>query len=282
MGRGVPARVRRGDQAARAGAHRVGQRVPHVLRSSPTWRPRRASVAGTRASPRLLSSACTRDRSTSRRLSSAAPSRSPWRSMRATNSSRRATTRSAAADGVGARRSATKSAMVTSVSCPTAGDHRHRARGDGPRHDFLVERPEILDRPAAAPDDHDIDAVDPRDHPQAARDVLRGALALDARRTNHDMRLGIALGQHRQDVANRRAVKRGDHADLARQHRQRPLARRIEQPGGLEPLLQLLERQLQRAEALGLERLAHDLVFALGVVDAHAGRARRRAGRLRP
>ncbi len=35
-------------------------------------------------------------------------------------SSLRATTISAAADGVGARRSATKSAMVTSVSCPTA------------------------------------------------------------------------------------------------------------------------------------------------------------------
>ena len=40
--------------------------------------------------------------------------------MRAQKSSLRATTISAAADGVGARRSATKSAMVTSVSWPTA------------------------------------------------------------------------------------------------------------------------------------------------------------------
>ena len=44
----------------------------------------------------------------------------PSRSIRATTSSCRATTISAAADGVGARRSATKSAIVTSVSCPTA------------------------------------------------------------------------------------------------------------------------------------------------------------------
>ena len=40
--------------------------------------------------------------------------------MRAQKSSLRATTISAAAEGVGARRSATKSAMVTSLSCPTA------------------------------------------------------------------------------------------------------------------------------------------------------------------
>ncbi len=40
--------------------------------------------------------------------------------MRPQNSSRLATTVSAAADGVGARRSATKSAMVVSVSWPTA------------------------------------------------------------------------------------------------------------------------------------------------------------------
>src|SRR5438045_3449992 len=40
--------------------------------------------------------------------------------MPANNSSRVQTTSSAAADGVGARRSATKSAIVTSVSCPMA------------------------------------------------------------------------------------------------------------------------------------------------------------------
>ena len=40
--------------------------------------------------------------------------------MRSSSSSRVQTTSSAAAEGVGARRSATKSAMVTSVSWPTA------------------------------------------------------------------------------------------------------------------------------------------------------------------
>ena len=202
--------------------------------------------------------------------------------MRATNSSRRATTRSAAADGVGARRSATKSAMVTSVSCPTAemtgtgqaamaratisSLNAHRSSIDPPPRPTMT-----TSTPSTA-----------RDHLQAARDVLRGTLALDARRTDHDVRLRVALGQHRQDVADRRAVERGDDADLARQHRQRPLARRVEQPGGVEALLQLLEGQLQRAQPLGLQRLADELILALGVVDADAARARRRAGRPRP
>ena len=93
------------------------------------------------------------------------------------------TTISAAADGVGARRSATKSAMVTSVSWPTAEITGTGAAGDRPRHDLLVERPQIFDRSAAAADDHDVDA---RRRGaicrSAARDVERRALALHARR----------------------------------------------------------------------------------------------------
>ena len=42
----------------------------------------------------------------------------------------------------------------------------------------------------------------------------------------------------------------------------------VEQPFGLQPLLQLLERHLQRAEAVRLEVLADDLVFALRLVHA--------------
>ena len=41
----------------------------------------------------------------------------------------------------------------------------------------------------------------------------------------------------------------------------------VEQPFGLQPLLQLLERELQRAEPLRLEVLADELIFALRLVD---------------
>ena len=97
-------------------------------------------------------------------------------------SSLRATTISAAADGVGARRSATKSAIVTSVSWPTAEIVGTGTAGNRPRDDLLVERPQILDRAAAAADDDDVDARHPADGGQRARDVERRAFALDARR----------------------------------------------------------------------------------------------------
>ena len=86
---------------------------------------------------------------------------------------------------------------------------------------------------------------------ERARDLERGAFALHARRADHEVRVGIAAPQHLDDVAQRRAVERGDDADLARQRRQRPLARCVEQALGGEPLLELLEGELQRAEPFG-------------------------------
>ena len=55
------------------------------------------------------------------------------------------------------------------------------------------------------------------------------------------------------DVADDRALRRRHDADAPGQERQRPLARRIEQPLGAEPLLELLERQRQRARARRLD-----------------------------
>ena len=80
--------------------------------------------------------------------------------MRAPNSSFAATTISAAADGVGARRSATKSAIVTSTSWPTAEMTGTGQAAMARASDLLVERPQIFDRSAAAPDDDHVDAGD--------------------------------------------------------------------------------------------------------------------------
>ena len=80
--------------------------------------------------------------------------------------------------------------------------------------------------------------------------------------------IGMAAGEDLDDVAQRRAVERGHDADFRRQRRQRPLARRLEEALGLEFLLQLLERQLQRAESLRLQVVAEQLILALRLVDA--------------
>ena len=104
----------------------------------------------------------------------------------------------------------------------------------------------------------------------AAGDLRGGALALHARRPNDDVRVRIAPAQHFEDVAQGGAVERCHDADLAWEGRQRPLARVVEQAFGLEPLLELLEGELQRAEPMRLHVLADELIFALRFIDADA------------
>ena len=105
---------------------------------------------------------------------------------------------------------------------------------------------------------------------QRADEIGRRVLALHARRPDDDPRGRVADGQDAEDVAQRRAVERRDDADASRQHGQRALATRVEEAFGAEPLLQLLEGQLERAEAVRLERVADDLVLALGGIHADA------------
>src|SRR5207244_99290 len=88
--------------------------------------------------------------------------------------------------------------------------------------------------------------------------------------TDHEVRVGIPSPQHLNDVAHGGPVKRGDDADLARKRRQRTLAVLVEEALGSESLLQLFKSELQRTETFWLEVLAEDLIFALGIVDAHA------------
>ena len=146
-------------------------------------------------------------------------------------------------------------------------NHRHRHSRDGARDDLLVEGPQVFNRSAPPTDDHDLHARDARDLAQGARNVRRRVLALHTRRADYEVRVPVAAPQDLDDVANRRAVERGHDADLAGQRGQRTLARRVEQPLVLQPLLQLIERELQRAEAVGLEVLADQLILALRLVD---------------
>ena len=146
------------------------------------------------------------------------------------------------------------------------GDERDEARRRRAHHDLLVERPQILERAAAARDD---EQIRPRHRPalgQRVEAVDRGgnlerrALALHLHRPDqHAAR--EAVGEPVQDVANDRAGRRGDDADHRRQMRQQLLARFVEQAFGGEPLLALLEQRHERAEPGGLQRVDHDLVL---------------------
>ena len=109
-----------------------------------------------------------------------APSSRTW----ASSSLRTGTAISAAAVGVGARTSAAKSHRRGVGLVADRGDDRDRRAGDGADHLLLVERPQILDRAAAARDDQQVgrrraSALKPA---TAAAILLGRALALDRHR----------------------------------------------------------------------------------------------------
>ena len=250
--------------------------IARVARSSD--RPTRSRALASWATGLSRSSArrsAMTSRAVVRRRIAAAPSRRrpPLRTA-ARNSARSGTTISAAADGVGARTSAAKSESVTSASCPTPQTTGTECADDRPNHGLVVERPEVLERPAAAGQDR---------HGRRLVGSTRGdasvGIAFDlaecadqARRR----RLTLHLGGHQEDPGQRpapredvadvlphRTGRAGDDRDRRRSGRKRPLAGSLEQPLGRQPRLQGLETQGQIAEARGLDRLDVQLQRAL-------------------
>ena len=104
----------------------------------------------------------------------------------------------------------------------------------------------------------------------AAADLLHRAFALHQRGEEPDVQAGKAARENLDHVGDGGAARRGDDADAARKARQRPLALRREQSLGGQFLLELLEGQLQRAQALRLQHFHQQLVFAAGFVDIDA------------
>ena len=153
---------------------------------------------------------------------------------------------------------------------PDGRNNRHGTARNGTRDALLVECPEVFNRAAAAPDDDDVDAGDTPDRPQPRRNIRSGVVSLHAHRANDEMRVRVAAAEHFDDVANGRAVERRHDADLAGERGERPFARLVEQSFALQPLLQLVERELKSAEPLGLHVLANELVLTLRLVDGDA------------
>ena len=145
-------------------------------------------------------------------------------------------------------------------------DQRDHAFGGGANHDLLVERPEVLQRAAAARHDQHVGPRNPAALGQRVEAADRGgdlfgrAFALHPHRP-HQHVARKAVFQPMQDVADHGAGRRSDDADHLRQPGQELLARFVEQAFGGELPLALLHQRHQRADAGGLERLDHDLVF---------------------
>ena len=125
-------------------------------------------------------------------------------------------------------------------------DDRDARGGDGPRHDLLVEGPEVFEAAAAAGDDDDVGAGDPVGQRQGRDDLAVGALALDPGRRDEDLGASPAAADDLEEVADGGAGRAGHDHDPAGEPGQRPLSARVEQPLGGQPREPLAERQLER------------------------------------
>ena len=134
------------------------------------------------------------------------------------------------------------------------GDHRNAAGVDRARDRLLVERPQILQRAAAARDDDDVDVGDRLQLADARRRCparrLRPAPACGA------SRIGIGKRRCATRTMSRMTAPCGDVTTPMRRGRNGSgrLRACIEQTLGAEPLLELLEGERQRARARRLDR----------------------------
>ena len=177
---------------------------------------------------------------------------------------------SAAAVGVGARTSAQKSAIVKSVSWPTP-----LISGTGlctmvrascsslKAHRSSIEPPPRTSRITST-----LPASARRYSACSARTSSAGACApCTAAGASTTGTCGSAPPQRGHDVVQRRGAERGHHADAARQHRQRPLAGRVEQALRFQPGLELQELLEQGALAGPAQAFDDQLQVAARLVD---------------
>ena len=163
---------------------------------------------------------------------------------------------------------------------PNGRDDRQRGVEDRARHHLFVKGPQVLQAAAAAGDEDQVNRRSPIansqlssvefvEQPNGRSDFLRRAIALHAAGRQDDLQRGIAAFDHVQHVANGGARGRGDQADALRVARQRAFPFRRKQPFGLELLLELLERHLQRADALQLDLGDAQLVLPARLIHRH-------------
>ncbi len=228
---------------------------------------RRCTACNGSSSPGTRAARSSRCRHSTSAALAPSPMRRPKSATRRSNSSLPFTTISAAALGVGARTSATKSLKVQSISCPTAEMTGICRAGDGPHHDFLVEAPQILETAAAAPHDQHIEPAAPVQQIDGRGDFFGRARPLHPYRRQHHVQIGESAVQYLQDVADGRARRRGHEAHVLGQQGQGFLALGSKQPFGGKFLLERLEAQHQFAFTGGLDLLQQNLVVAAGLVN---------------
>jgi len=144
-------------------------------------------------------------------------------------------------------------------------------RSNGAGEGLVVEAGEVLERAAAAGDEDQVDLtrmlIEPAD---AGNDGGGASWALDRGGIDEQVEARMAAADDVDDVVQDGAAGGSDHADCARECRQRALAVGVEQALGEQAGLELLEGELERAGAARLQGLGDELQLAAGLVDGDA------------
>ncbi|MNV59681.1 hypothetical protein D3C71_1521180 [compost metagenome] len=148
-------------------------------------------------------------------------------------------------------------------------DDRNVRLGDGARHRFFVERPQLLQRAAAPADNEHVGFADGVQIPDRLHDGRRGGLPLDKHRIQDNLHLRKPPVKRNQNIPDRRSRRRRYNADAFGVTGKRPLPPLIEQPLLLQLLLQLLVSQIQAADAVGLHMGSVELVLSVPLIHRY-------------
>ena len=159
---------------------------------------------------------------------------------------------SAAAEGVGARRSATKSAMVKSVSWPMAETVGSADAAMAAGEALGVEAGEVFEGAAAAGDEDEVDAVGVLIEPaDAGGDGGCAPRALDCSGIDEEIEAGVAAARDFDNVVEDGSPGGGDDSDAVGEGGEGALAGCIEEAFGEQAGFELFEGELECAGARG-------------------------------
>ena len=145
--------------------------------------------------------------------------------------------------------------------------HWYCGPGDGAHHDLFIEAPEILQRPASTPHDHDIDLAGRAECPDSASDQRCRGFPLDRHRRDQQAHRWTATCEYGQNVTDGRARQGGHEANPAREKWQRPFPGLVKQPLKGKFFLQLFQGDLECADSLGFHVIQNHLVLSPWLID---------------
>ena len=157
---------------------------------------------------------------------------------------------------------------------PDGGNDRDIRIVDRPRDTLVIERPQILDRTAAAAGDDEVADPIAVGIPDRSGDLRRCLRPLHAHGQQHDLAGRPALTEHADDIAHGRTRRRRDDSDPLRKQRQWLFVRAVKQALLLQLLLELLVGGIQVAHTARNEPRTIELICPVARIDRDAADGR--------